>query len=268
MTRKTVLSVICFVCSSLPLFSQEVNLTEYNRLSPIKVEHAGDSLTVAWQAADKITYQLVLDISGKNPLMQSIAYAQPGASSFTALAENIQPDFPVTVGSRAKTDWPYIFFDSPNKRSSESFSSRIDLKSVKVSSEGGRVKLVFSSISSGPFSGDLVCHIYDGSPLLYWEAAMSTDQSAVAYIYEGLFRTEVPMIVYKDNKTKQIVRERPSKKAKPLKVVYRTLMAEYPTGTIAFFPPPHASAWPVNKYAHNRGYVKAGAGLIGIAESD
>ena len=74
------------------------------------------------------------------------------------------------------------------------------------------------------------------------------------------------MIVYKDNKTKKIVRERSSKKAKPLEVVYRTLMAEYPTGTIAFFPPPHASAWPVNKYAHNRGYVKAGAGLIGIRQ--
>jgi len=60
MTKKTVFSVIFFVCSSLPLFSQEVNLTEYNRLSPIKVELAGDLLTVAWQAADKMTYQLVL----------------------------------------------------------------------------------------------------------------------------------------------------------------------------------------------------------------
>jgi len=42
---------------------------------------------------------------------------------------------------------------------------------------------------------------------------MSTEQSAVAYIYEGLFHTEVPMIVFKDNKTKQIVREVPSSRA-------------------------------------------------------
>ena len=243
-----------------------VDMTKYSSSSPIKVEHAGDFLTVEWQGADEITYQLVLDISGENALMQSIAYAQPGASSFTTLAQNMQPDFPVRIGSRQGGDWPYIFFDSPDDRSSQTFSSLIDLKSVKVSSEGSRVKLVFSSISSGSFSGDLVCHIYDGSPLLYWEAAMSTDQSAVAYLYEGLFHTAVPMIVYKDNITKQIVRESPSQVAATLKVVHRTVMAEYATGTIAFFPPPHASAWPVNKYAHNNGYVKAGAGLIGIRQ--
>jgi hypothetical protein len=91
----------------------------------------------------------VLDVSGKNSLMQSIAYAQPKAFSFTPLAKNLQPDFPVTVGSRRskiKGDWPYIFFDTPNKRPSKSLSSRIDLKSVNVSSEGSRVKLVFSGI--------------------------------------------------------------------------------------------------------------------------
>ncbi len=275
MTKKNLLAVIFLVCSSLLLFtqqvfSQQVDLAQYNPLSPIKVKHAGESLTVKWQAADKIDYQLVLDISGKNPLMQSIAYAQSGASSFTVLAQNIQPDFPVTIGSRGKsrglTEWPYIFFDTPNERPSKSFPSRLDLKSVKVSSEGGRVKLVFSTFSSGSFSGDLVLNIYAGSPLLYWEAAMSTEQAGIAYIYEGLFQTQVPMIAYKDNKTKQIVRQRPSNEAIPLQVVHRTVMAEYANGTIAFFPPPHASAWPVNKYAHNRGYVKAGAGLIGIRQ--
>ena len=237
--------------------------------SPISIRHKRNVLEAEWQAGPGLRGRVVFDLSGTQQLIRSISLAEGKDSSFTTLAEHMQPDFPVTVGSRRsqiKGVWPYIFFDTPNDRPSESFSSRIDLESVKVSSEGGRVNIVFSSMRSGPFSGDLVCHIYDGSPLLYWEAAMSTEQSAVAYIYEGLFHTEVSTIVYKDNKTKQIVRERPSKEAKPLQVVHRAVMAEYPTGTIAFFPPPHASAWPVNKYAHNRGYVKAGAGLIGIRQ--
>ena len=153
--------MIFIVCCSRPLFAQQVlaqqvvaqqiDLAQYNPSSPIKVAHAGDALTVDWQGADKVDYQLVLDISGKNPLMKSISYAHPyaenGASSFTILAQNIQPDFPVTIGSRGKSrgnslskkEWPYIFFDTPNKRPSKSFSSRIDLKSVNVSSEGSRV---------------------------------------------------------------------------------------------------------------------------------
>ena len=74
MIKQTVLSVLFFVCSSLPLFAQEVNLAEYSRSSPVKVEHAGDSLTVEWPAADEIIYKLVFNISGENPLMESIAY--------------------------------------------------------------------------------------------------------------------------------------------------------------------------------------------------
>ena len=270
MTKKNLLAVIIFVFLSLPVFAQQVDMTQYNPLSPIKVKHGGDTLTVNWQAADKIHYRLVLDIAGKDPLMQSIVYASAKAASFTTLAKNIQPDFPVTIGSRgkpgSKIEWPYIFFDTPSDRPSKTFASHLDLTSVKVSSEGGRVKLVFSTLSSGSFSGDLVLNIYAGSPLLYWEAAMSTQQSGIAYIYEGLFKTQVPMLVYKDNKTKKIVRQRPSNKATPLEVVHRTVMAEYDSGTIAFFPPPHASSWPMNKYAHNKGYVKAGAGLIGIRQ--
>ncbi len=243
-----------------------VDLSGYNSSSPVQVEQDGNTLTVEWQSDTETRYQIKFDVSGSNSLIESISLAELKGSPFILLAEHIQPDFQVTIGSRSVTDRPYVFFDLVHTRPYETFPSVISLDSVKVKSDGGRVKLTFSSISSGSFYGDLICNIYTGSPLIYWEATMTTDEYAVAYIYDGLFRTEVPTIVYQDNLTNNIVRKSPDKNLTTLKVRYRTLMVEYTSGTMAIFPPPHASFWPFNKWIPNNGFLQAGEGVVGTRQ--
>ena len=247
-----------------------IDLSDYNPESPIKVIHEGTSLTAEWKSDSETSYIIDFDVSGSNSLIGSISIAASSNSYFTELARNIQPDFQVTEGIRDSyfdVNWPWIFFDDPFSREFKTFPSVIDLKNVKVQSTEGRVQITFSSITSGSFYGNLVCHIYSGSPLIYWEAVMTTDQRKVAYLYDTKFHTKIPKVVYEDFKTSNLDRVEPADTLTNYKVKYRTLMVDYPNGTMAIFPPPHAHFWAANKPAPNIGYLQASKESIGTRQA-
>ena len=175
--------------------NEKIDLSQYDSSSPIEVITDENALQVVWQSADDTKFRVDFNLSDTQPLINKISVAKNENSSFEILAEKIHPDFQVTIGIRdAKFDvnWPWIFFDDPFRREFKTYPSVINLNNVEIQSTEGRVKITFSSITSGAFHGDLVCHIFSGSPLIYWEAVMTTDQPKVAYLYDTRFHTKIP----------------------------------------------------------------------------
>lgn len=82
--------------------------------------------------------------------------------------------------------------------------------------------------------------MYTGSPLIYWEAVMTTDKSKVACLYDTEFHTKIPKVVYEDYSTSKLDLVAPADTLTSYKVKYRNLMVDYPNETMAVFPPPHA----------------------------
>lgn len=265
--------VILMLCQFEAFAGQQavkVDLSQYNSSCPVQINVEGNALQALWQSADQTRFRLNVNLLGTKPLINSISIAKDEHSPLVTLAETIQPEFQVTIGIRdAKLDpnWPWIFFDNPFSRESKTYPSVIDLKNIKVQSFEGRVKITFSSITSGSFYGNLVCHIYSGSPLIYWEAIMTTDQPKVAYLYDTRFHTKIPKIVYEDYISSKLDRMDPEDELTTYKVKYRTMLVEYPSGIMAIFPPPHSYFWAANKPAPNVGFLQASKEAIGTRQA-
>jgi len=265
-----VILLVCQLAACTVQQNDKIDLSRYDSSSPIEIKTDNNALQVFWQSADDARFHVDFNLLGDQPLINKISVAKDKNSSFEILAKKIQPDFQVTIGSRdSKYDvnWPWIFFDDPDSRASKTYRSMIDLDNVAVQSTAGRVKITFSSITSGSFYGDLVCHIYHGSPLIYWEAVMTTDQPKVAYLYDTRFHTKIPKVVYEDFKTSKLDRVDPADTLTNYKVKYRTLMVDYPNGTMAIFPPPHAYFWAANKPSPNIGFLQASKEVIGTRQA-
>ena len=269
--RLFVILIVCQLAACTGQQNKKIDLSQYDSSSPIEISMVENALQVVWQSADDTKFRVDFNLSGIDPLINTVSFATKENASFITLAENIHPDFQVTEGirdSRYDVNWPWIFFDDPNTRESKTSPSVIDLTNVKVQSTKGRVMLTFSSITTGSFYGDLVCHIYSGSPLIYWEAVMTTDEPKVAYLYDTRFHTKIPKVVYEDYKTSQLEGVDPADTLTNYQVKYRTLMVDYPNGTMAIFPPPHAHFWAANKPSPNIGYLQASKEAIGTRKLD
>ena len=252
------------------IFNIKVDLTEYDSSGPIKIRTEKNSLLVNWTLSDENEFRINFNLSNDDYLIDKVSVKKKGEYSFIKLAEKIQPDFHVTIGSRDSkynVNWPWIFFDNPLSKPFKTFPSVIDLKYVKVKSFDGRVSIIFSNISSGSFEGKLICNIYPGSPLVYWEAVMVNDKPKVAYLYDSYFHTEIPKIVYEDFKTSKLERINPEDTLSNYKVNYRTMMVDYTNGTMAVFPPPHAHFWAANKPSPNIGFLRASKKTIGTRQA-
>ncbi|NQY08128.1 MAG: hypothetical protein HRT71_01255 [Flavobacteriales bacterium] len=269
-SKLLVVLAVCLFASCGEPKNEKIDLSDYNSSSSIEIDTEKNGLQIEWQSGDDTQFRIDFNLSGIDPLINTISFATEGSSTFTPLAEKIQPDFQTTVGIRGSkydSNWPWIFFDNPTKRESITSSSVIDLTNVKVESSEGRVSITFSKITSGAFYGDLVCNIYTGSPLIYWEAVMTTDQPKVAYLYDTEFHTKIPKVAYEDYKTSNLDVVVPADTLTNYKVKYRTLMVDYPNGTMAIFPPPHAYFWAANMPAPNIGYLRASKESIGTRQA-
>lgn len=268
--RLFVILIVCQLAACIEQKNEKLDLSQYDSSCPIEISTDENGLQVVWQSKDDTKFRVDFNLSGIDPLINTISVATEENSSFTTLAEKIQPDFQITIGvrdSKYDANWPWIFFDDPNTRKSKIFPSFIDLKNVKVQSSEGRINITFSKITSGSFYGDLVCHIYAGSPLIYWEAVMTTDEPKVAYLYDTEFHTKIPKIVYENYKTSKLEIVDPADTLTNYKVKYRTLMVDYPNGTMAIFPPPHAYFWAANKPSPNIGFLRASRESIGTRQA-
>jgi hypothetical protein len=173
-----------------------VDMANYDPRCGIDVRVEGPTVLAAW-AAGETKLSVAFDISGESPLVRSLAVAETGRDP-AELARDVRPQFVITTGSRKRNAVDrFVFFDRPASRPTQKHPARLDLKSVRVSSEGKRATIAVSQLSAGPFRGELVFHLYAGSPLLHVEAVMSPgEQPDLAYIYDAVLAGDFKSIAW------------------------------------------------------------------------
>ena len=236
-----------------------LEFSRYNPASEINITALGSNLLRArWNTSDGGRCAVTFDLRRGASLLQSVEVDTDRSGSLSVITQKIQPRFDVTVGTRKDTLWPYVFFDRVNRRPYQKYTADLDPQSVQVVSDGlARAKIIISKIAAGPFSGYLVLYIYSGSPFIQIEAAMQTYDPRIAYLYDVLFGGSFSRVVYRDNVTDDFVHINPSGALTAKKVRNRTIMAEFPSGTLAVFPAPHAYIYPTDLTV-NLGFVQVG----------
>ncbi|HEV8291753.1 MAG TPA: hypothetical protein VGP94_07500, partial [Tepidisphaeraceae bacterium] len=235
-----------------------MDLSEYKADCAVQIAQEKEGLVAKWKTGH-----------GQAALTFSL---EPGAPLFAKmemegrrLASKVDPQLIVTTGTRkGQPGNRYIFFDKPASRATERHVAKLKLSSVKVKSKGDRVTIVFSGLSAGPFSGALLVHLYDSSPLVHVEGAMGIEKQDVAYIYDALLVGEFRTIAWKDL-SDQFQRKPPAGEMTAVAVRLRTIMAEQEGGTIAVFPPPHAWFFPRDR-TDNLKFAQLGAAGFGLRQ--
>lgn len=238
-----------------------------------------DTLEVAWNTRNGHAFRAQFNLLPGQVLMRNLASAPGPGGTYTTLAQNVDARYRVTLGSRfAKAGWPYIFFDrvDANTPVPVSHLTSLDPKTVRVLTESSnRTRLVFSKLTLGPYSGDLTCLVYDGSPFLQFQASMVVDQPWVAYIYDALFYADFVNVAYRDTggtfqtvSAASLGQRSPGEGAKVL-AKHRTIMGTVSggSGTLAVMAPPHTSVYPID-FSDNYGFLQAGRTFIGTKMSD
>ncbi len=256
-----------------------VDWSEYHAGSAVLVSNASPTaLEATWADKTGAQYRVVFNLIPGQPLLKSLATAPAAGGKFTMVAEQVDPKYRLTFGTRhPQIGWPYIFFDKvpENKPAPTSAISTLNLNRVRVISESPqRVKLVFSTLTVGQYSGELGFYIYAGSPLLQVQSALVIDQPWVAYLYDALLYANFQSVAYRDtNGGFQITEAATLPESVPgeaagVKAKHRTIMGQVAggTGTLAVLLPPHAGLYPLD-LSINCGFLQAGQGFIGTKMS-
>jgi hypothetical protein len=223
-----------------------VDLSGYRAASGVTVRQAGSEIQVSWRSpsfGDR-PGNLVLDLRPGQPLIRSM-----GISTAAAL-HGADPVTFLLVGTReAPKGRPpdmsvfNVFFDSPARRPYQTYKSKLDLKRVRVTSQGRRTTVALGDLSIGPFSGELHLTVYSGAALVHVEAVVRTAQDRRAILYDtGLaFSTPGPSRFSWLDTEGQLHHDPvdPHASDRPLMVRNRVLIAGKDDLSVACFPPPH-----------------------------
>jgi hypothetical protein len=223
-----------------------VDLSGYRADSVIAVRHVRQELEVTWQS-NSFTNEassLVLDLRPGKPLIRSMGGLR---------SEALHDADPVTfllIGTReAPGGRPpamsvfNTFFDAPAKRPYQVVMSKLDLRRVRVTSQGRRATVALGDLSIGPFTGELQLSVYDGAGLVHVEAVVRTREDRRAILYDaGLaFAKPDPMEFSSLDTEGQFHKDEGDTEAsdRPLTVRNRVLIARSGRLAVACFPPPH-----------------------------
>jgi hypothetical protein len=237
---------------------QDVDLSKHDPACGVRLERKGAALEASWEA-DGARQSAVFSLEKGRPLLAELA------SGGTTIAKDVGLLWTLSVGSRTeRAGERYIFFDKPASKPHEKHAAALDLKSVRAESAGKRTSISFSTLSAGPFSGELVVHLYSGSPLLHAEAAMSLERKAVAYVYDLELEGTFERIAWK-GVDDAWVREAPDRPERAVAVRHRAIFGETAGGALGVFPPPHAFFYP-RDYTVNFRFAQAGPGRFGLRQ--
>jgi hypothetical protein len=230
-----------------------VDLTGYRAASGISVKHEQDALRFSWRGvragplANLESVEMVLDLRPERPLIKWIGCGVPEP---VPIIENADPVTYLVVGSReAPAGRPpgmsvfNTFFDAPAKRSHQTYRSTLDLKRVRVTSQGRRTTVAIGDLSIGPFTGELQITAFADSRLIQMETVIRTAEDRRAILYDtGLvFPAPAPTrFSWLDTEGRpQHVDVQPDTADQALAVRNRLLIATQGQGFVACFPPPH-----------------------------
>lgn len=280
--EKPLLAAIIVLLLVLPLCGHAmslVDLSAYQAASTVVVSNVNPAaLAATWTDKAGAKYQVVFNLTPGQPLLQSLATAPASGGKFSVVAENVDAKYRMTFGTRrVQAGWPYIFFDKvpENQPTPVSYLSTLDLKRVRVISESPHhVKIIFSTLSAGPYTGDLTFYIFDGSPLLQMQSALVIDRPWVAYLYDALLYADFKTVAYQDTNglfqtsAASVFSEPVPGEAAGVKAKHRVIFGEVAggTGTLAMMLPPHAGLYPLD-FSINCGFLQAGQGFIGTKMS-
>ena len=256
-----------------------VDLSQFDSTGSIAVSWRDtNTLVIDWSDGKGARYRVHFNLKPGQPLLRSLETAAAYGAAFSEIARDVDPKYRVTFGSRFhKAGWPYIFFDRVDENIPPPVEhlSRLNPKTVRVISESPvRARIVFSGLTIGPYSGDLACVVYSGSPFLQFQGLMRIDRPWVAFIHDSLFYGNFETVDFKDSHgdfqsrpASSFSAPSPGESAK-LKVKHRTILGTVAggTGTLAVLPPPHAAIYPTDQ-SDNYGFVQAGKNFIGTHTS-
>jgi len=236
-----------------------LNLSEF-KPGAITVDSTSASVAVHWKDERSHPWTATFSLDPRAPLIQSIAIEG------RTIINRAQPFYRCETGKR-RGGWD-AFFDFPPAapEGTRSFLAEFQPRSARVRSAGNRAEVLFEGMKMGIFQGSLRYIFYPGSRLIEQQAAMTTQEADVAYIYDaglrltaeadatpgltmksevsyfdtdGGFRTLVP--AYGSERHAAAVR-------------YRTVAARSGAGSVAVFPAPHQYFF-ARDYTTNLGYV-------------
>lgn len=237
-----------------------VDLAAWRAESGVAVQQEGALLRLTWEATGGEAGHLVLNLEANQPLIEALGATRPGQDASAPL-RRIDPVVMLTVGERdLKNPAGWVaFFDNPPLRAHRTHLLRIDKKSVRVASEGGRTTVTVSEVTAGAFRGVFQFTLFRRSPLVLAEAVVSTEEDGRAILYDaGLNTGATPSwrtLAWLDAAgTVQRVPVDLNRVAGPVAVARRALVAEGASGSVAVFPPPHQYFYPLD-FATNLGFA-------------
>jgi len=250
------LFVLMGIAPRVPAAEPVVDLSGYRADSGVTVRHEGGGLLVSWPMENNETGRLVLDLKLGQPLIGSMGISgRADENRERAMIEKVDPVTFLLVGSRqSPADRPpemsvfNVFFDTPANRPFQAYRSKLDLKRVRVTSQGHRVTVAIGEVAIGPFTGELCFTVYAGAALVHVESVIHTQEDTRAILYDtGLAfgSSGSPRFTWMDTEGKlQSDTPAAGTKDRHMAVRHRALVAETEFGSVACFPPPHQYFFP------------------------
>src|SRR5262245_28364871 len=231
----------------------------------VTVAATTESLAVRWPDEASRMWIAEFSLDNSKPLITRIDLeARP-------VDRTASPEYCAASGKRRRRGRSGFdeFFDNPNTHpeGTRRFEGVFRPVSVKATSVGDRVELLFQGLKLGIFEGGVAYTFYPGSRLMHQEAVVSTHEPDTAYLYETGLRLSAPAeavrpgrravvspITYYDTegKLQTVMTSGPDRR--PAYVRYRAIAAKLDGGSVALFPPPHTYIAP-RDYTTNMGYV-------------
>ncbi len=259
--RASFVLLACITVTRVLHAAPAVDASTYNAACGIAIHADADRISASWKTLEGTKCAMVLD-TGSTSLIESFSV------NGRLIAQNLQPVYRVASGERKReaVNARYTFFARVFKEAADVKWSESTLKpaTANISSAGKHATIELSDFSAGAFHGSLRLQIFDGSPLVLFQAVMTQDLPEQAYSYEFVLAHPFRKVAW-CGLDDQIHRQSSDGDLHPERVRYRTIIGQDEIGSIAVFPPPHAFFHPKDE-ADNFGHVQHGARGIGICQ--
>ncbi len=207
---------------------------------------------------------MTFDLHPGAPAIHSIDVAGDD-TEFQTVAEELAPVYWLRVGQRdlkLRDGWT-IFFDRMQDKPHEVHRAELASRRATVSSHGNRATVTLGDVTAGPFQGELRWTFFAGERFALQEAVLHTEQDGVAYLYDAglVCQQDLPQNVawYDAAGPLQLSATDSFHDAQTLAVRGRAIAAQFASGSLAVFPPPHQYFYPLD-YSTNLKNIWAGPG--------